>query len=87
MLEGLGTEPAGQLLRASAPAAADSVREWLLAEAEGNPLALLELPSGLSDAQLQGRAGLPEAIPLSSRLRSAFVQRIDRLPASTRPGC
>ena len=86
VLEGLGTEPAGQLLRASAPAAADSVREWLLAEAEGNPLALLELPSGLSDAQLQGRAGLPEAIPLTSRLRSAFVQRIDRLPASTRAG-
>jgi DNA-binding CsgD family transcriptional regulator len=84
VLEGLGTEPAGQLLQASAPAAADSVREWLLAEAEGNPLALLELPSGLSDAQLQGRAGLPEAIPLSSRLRSAFVQRADRLPASTR---
>jgi DNA-binding CsgD family transcriptional regulator/tetratricopeptide (TPR) repeat protein len=86
VLEGLGTELAGQLLRASAPAAADSVREWLLAEAEGNPLALLELPGGLSDAQLQGRAGLPEAIPLSSRLRSAFVQRIDRLPASTRAG-
>ena len=84
VLEGLGTEPAGQLLRASAPAAADSVREWLLAEAAGNPLALLELPSGLSDAQLQGRAGLPEAIPLSSRLRSAFEQRVDRLPAATR---
>jgi hypothetical protein len=84
MLEGLGTGPASRLLRASAPAAADAVREWLLAEAEGNPLALLELPSGLSQAQLQGRAGLPEAIPLTSRLRSAFEQRVDRLPAATR---
>ena len=35
-------------------------------------------------AQLQGRAALPETIPLTSRLRSAFVQRIDRLPAETR---
>jgi DNA-binding CsgD family transcriptional regulator len=84
VLEGLAAEPAAQLLRASAPAAADPVREWLLAEAEGNPLALLELPSGLSEGQLHGRAGLPEAIPLSSRLRSAFEQRVDRLPTSTR---
>ena len=77
-------EAAAQLLAASAPEAADPVREWLLAEAAGNPLALLELPSGLSAAQLQGRAALPETAPLTSRLRSAFVQRIDRLPAETR---
>jgi DNA-binding CsgD family transcriptional regulator len=84
VLEGLGTEAAGQLVRASAPAAADPVRDWLLAEAAGNPLALLELPSGLSEPQLLGRAALPEAIPLTSRLRSAFEQRVDRLPAATR---
>jgi DNA-binding CsgD family transcriptional regulator len=83
-LEGLGAEAAAQLVQASAPAAADPVREWLLAEAAGNPLALLELPSGLSEAQLLGRAALPEAIPLTSRLRSAFAQRVDRLPAATR---
>jgi DNA-binding CsgD family transcriptional regulator len=84
VLEGLGTEASTQLLGTSAPAVADPVREWLLAEAAGNPLALLELPSGLSEAQLLGRAALPEAIPLTSRLRSAFVQRVDRLPAGTR---
>jgi DNA-binding CsgD family transcriptional regulator/tetratricopeptide (TPR) repeat protein len=84
VLEGLGAEAAGQLLRASAPAASDPVREWLLAEAAGNPLALLELPSGLSEAQLLGRAALPEATPLTSRLRSAFEQRVDRLPAAAR---
>ena len=83
VLDGLAAEPAAWLLRASAPSAADSVREWLLAEAEGNPLALLELPSGLSEGQLQGRAALPEAIPLSLRLRSAFEQRVDRLPTTT----
>jgi DNA-binding CsgD family transcriptional regulator len=84
VLEGLAAEPAARLLRASAPSAADSVRAWLLAEAAGNPLALLELPSGLSEGQRQGRVGLPEAIPLSSRLRLAFEQRVDRLPAVTR---
>jgi DNA-binding CsgD family transcriptional regulator len=83
-VEGLGTEAAAELLAASAPGATGPVREWLLAEAAGNPLALLELPSGLSAAQLQGRAALPDTAPLSSRLRSAFVQRIDRLPAETR---
>jgi DNA-binding CsgD family transcriptional regulator len=84
VVEGLGPEAAAQLLAASAPEATNPVREWLLAEAAGNPLALLELPSGLSTAQLEGRAALPETTPLSSRLRSAFVQRIDRLPAETR---
>src|SRR5215207_7434218 len=66
----VAAEPAVRLLRESAPAAADPVREWLLAEAAGNPLALLELPKGLSEAQLEGRAALPEAIPLTARLRS-----------------
>jgi DNA-binding CsgD family transcriptional regulator/tetratricopeptide (TPR) repeat protein len=84
VLEGLGSEAAAQLLALSAPTAADPVREWLLAEAAGNPLGLLELPSGLSEAQLHGRGALPAAIPLTSRLRSAFVQRVDRLPAATR---
>jgi DNA-binding CsgD family transcriptional regulator len=84
VVEGLRAEAAAQLLAASAPDAADPVREWLLAEAAGNPLALLELPSGLSAVQLQGRAPLPETAPLTSRLRSAFMQRIDRLPAGTR---
>ena len=82
-LEGLGAEAAAQLLEVSAAAAADPVREWLLGEAAGNPLALLELPSGLSATQLQGRDALPETTPLTSRLRSAFAQRIDRLPAET----
>jgi DNA-binding CsgD family transcriptional regulator/tetratricopeptide (TPR) repeat protein len=84
VLEGLGSEAAAQLLALSAPTAADPVREWLLAEAAGNPLGLLELPSGLSEAQLLGRGALPAATPLTSRLRTAFVQRVDRLPAGTR---
>jgi DNA-binding CsgD family transcriptional regulator len=84
LVEGLGAEAAARLLEASAPEATGLVREWLLSEAAGNPLALLELPRGLSPAQLEGRAALPETTPLSSRLRSAFMQRIDLLPAETR---
>lgn len=84
VIQGLGTEAAVQLLKMSAPAAAAPVREWLIAEAAGNPLALLELPKGLSAAQLEGRAALPEATPLSARLRSAFLERIDQLPDKTR---
>ena len=64
--------------------AAPSVRERLLAEAAGNPLALQELPAGLSDAQLAGGAPLPDALPVTDRLRSAFARRIERLAAPTR---
>jgi DNA-binding CsgD family transcriptional regulator len=84
LIEGLDSEAAIDLVKTSAPAAAAHVREWLIAEAAGNPLALLELPKGLSAAQLEGRAALPEATPLSARLRSAFLGRIDALPVNTR---
>jgi len=83
-LEGLGPEAAPRLLEASAPGASESSREWLLAQAAGNPLALLELPVALSAEQLQGRAALPAIPPLTAGLRTAFVHRIDRLPEGTR---
>jgi DNA-binding CsgD family transcriptional regulator len=83
-VEGLEAEAAAELLEMSAPAATGPVREWLLAEAAGNPLALLELPAGLSALQLQSRAALPERTPLTSGLRAAFVKRVERLPADTR---
>ena len=83
VLEGVNADAADRLIDASAPTAAGPVREWLLAQAAGNPLALLELPSGLSAQQLQGRAALPETTPLSSGLRTAFVQRVERLSAET----
>ena len=81
---GLDRESAGLLLDHRAPGAAPSVRERLIDEAAGNPLALLELPVALSDRQLAGEAPLPGALPMTSRLRASFSQRIDRLPAATR---
>jgi predicted ATPase len=79
----LDRDSAVALLDRAARDAAPSVRERLLAEAAGNPLALLELPAGLSGAQLAGRGELPEAMPLSSRLQTAFRQRIEPLPEPT----
>jgi DNA-binding CsgD family transcriptional regulator len=81
-LTGLGPRFAAAVLAARAGTVVPAVRERLLAEAHGNPLALLELPAGLSEAQLEGRAALPEAIPLSPRLEGVFRQRASRLPAA-----
>ena len=83
VIDPLDRDCALALLGRSAPRAVPRVRQRLLAEARGNPLALLELPAALSDAQLVGRASLPEALPLTARLRSAFTQQLKRLPAST----
>jgi len=79
----LDEESAAALLDRAASEAPPSVRERLLAEAAGNPLALLELPAGLSAAQLAGAGELPDAMPLSSRLQAAFRQKIEALPEST----
>ena len=56
----------------------------LLAETRGNPLALLELPRGLSAAQLAGGFGLPGALSLSGRIEESFLLRLEALPADTR---
>jgi len=84
VLGGLDRAAAVQLLDSSAPTATDEVREWLLAEACGNPLALTELPTGLTDEQLENRAPLPHTAPLTARLRSSFLRRIGLLPDQTR---
>ena len=83
VLAGLDHSSARVLLDRATPKLAPAVRERLLEDAAGNPLALLELPAGLSDVQLAGRALLPDEIPLNSRLQAAFRQRVERLPDST----
>jgi len=84
VVAGLDPASAGLLLDHSASGAAPSVRDRLLDEAAGNPLALLELPLALSEQQLAGEAPLPRALPMTARLRASFSQRIDRLPPATR---
>jgi DNA-binding CsgD family transcriptional regulator len=83
-VEGLDDRSAGAMLGNRAGESASAVRQRLLVEAAGNPLALLELPAALSAAQLAGEAPLPEEIPLTPRLQAVFLRRIERLPDATR---
>jgi DNA-binding CsgD family transcriptional regulator len=62
----------------------DRVRDRIVAETRGNPLALLELPRGLSPAQLAGGFGVPDVMPLASRIEQSFVRRVESLPLDTR---
>jgi DNA-binding CsgD family transcriptional regulator len=56
------------------------VRDRIIAETRGNPLALLELPRGASAPELAGGFGLPSALPLSSRIEESFRRRLEALP-------
>ncbi len=60
------------------------VRHRIVAEAHGNPLALLELPRCLTPAELLGGFGLRAAAPLAGRLEAAFERRVDSLPPESR---
>jgi DNA-binding CsgD family transcriptional regulator len=62
----------------------ERVRDQIVAETGGNPLALLELPRGLTPSELAGGFGLPGALPLPWRIEESFRQRVDALPAETR---
>src|SRR6201994_2215421 len=62
----------------------DQVRERVLAEARGNPLALLELPRGVSPTQLAGGFGLLEAQAVPARVEESFRHRLEAPPRGTR---
>src|SRR6201993_830686 len=83
-LEGLRGADARSLLVSVIPGRLDEgVAHELLAETRGNPLALLELPRGLSAAQLAGGVGVPGGVSLSGRIEESFVQRLEALPTET----
>ena len=84
-VEGLPDREANELLSSVVRGPMDvRVREQILAETRGNPLALVELPRGLSPAQLAGGFGLPGALPLSGRIEESFLRRLEDLPEQTR---
>src|SRR5580704_5336912 len=62
----------------------EQVRDRILAETNGNPLALLELPRGLSPTQLAGGFGLVGAQAVPARVEQGFRKRLAALPADTR---
>ncbi|MFD3558102.1 ATP-binding protein [Streptomyces sp. NPDC058686] len=80
----LDGESANALVVGQFPAMAARVRQRLVAEAAGNPLALLELPVPLNEAQQTERGSLPAVLPLSERLKKAFSVRVMALPRATR---
>ncbi|MGG2464294.1 ATP-binding protein [Streptomyces sp. RGM 3693] len=75
----LPPDAAEKLLARTASEAVRAVRQRLLREAEGNPLALCELPAALTAEQLRGSAPLPEHLPLNSRLQQIYLDRTARL--------
>lgn len=83
-IAGLPDPDAHELLTIALDGPVDArVRQRLIAEARGNPLALLELPRSLSRAELAGGFGPPGA-PLSHGLESTFRRQLDALPEPTR---
>jgi DNA-binding CsgD family transcriptional regulator len=85
VVEGLQEADARALLDAVVTGPLDArVRDRIVAETRGNPLALLELPRGLPPAELAGGFALPDALPLSGRIEASFCRRLGALPADTR---
>jgi DNA-binding CsgD family transcriptional regulator len=83
-VQGLARGDARALLGSVVPFKLDvQVRDRIVAETGGNPLALLELPRGLTASQLAGGFGLPEAQGLTGRIERSFVRRVATLPDET----
>jgi DNA-binding CsgD family transcriptional regulator len=84
VVQGLGDGDARELLASVARWPMDErVREQLLAEARGNPLAILELPRDRSPAQFAGGFGMPQALSLPRRIEESFMQRLHAMPLDT----
>ena len=81
LVEGLAERDARAVLAAALPGVLDErIRDRIVAETRGNPLALMELPRGLTPAELAGGFGLPDAGSLSGRIEKSFLRRFESLP-------
>ncbi|HVQ86971.1 MAG TPA: AAA family ATPase [Actinomycetes bacterium] len=84
VVRGLVNADARALLGSSVGFALDRpVRDRILAESRGNPLALLELPRGLTPMQLAGGFGMPKSGDLSKSIEQSYVRRLETLPEAT----
>jgi hypothetical protein len=82
---GLRDADARVLLDAALASPIDSrVRDQIVAETRGNPLALLELPREMTPEELAGGFGLPSALPLAKSIERNFGRRMAALPQATR---
>jgi len=85
VVEGLADDDARELLESVLTGPLDAqVRDRIIADAHGNPLALLELPRGLTPAQRTGGFGPSSAVPLDGRIEESFGRQLEALPAQTR---
>ena len=84
-VRGLVNGDARALLNSTVPFALDErVRDRILAETHGNPLALVELPRGRTPTQLAGGFGIPDAHDLSSQIEKSYARRVTTLPEPAR---
>ena len=84
-VDALGDTDARALLATAMPGAIDDrVRDRILAEARGNPLALLQLHTGPTPAELAGGYGLAQSRPLARRIEGSFTDQLRGLPRQTR---
>ena len=82
---GLPEQDAYELLAAAvARPVHPDVAARIVAETEGNPLAIVEAAAGMTTEQLRGHAPLPELLPVGHRLEDLFTRRVRDLPPDTR---
>ena len=82
---GLADADARELLDSVLTAPVDPrVRDQIVSETRGNPLALLELTRGVTPAELAGGFALPAVMPLSGRIEQSFRRRLNALPDASR---
>jgi DNA-binding CsgD family transcriptional regulator len=86
VLGGLDEGDASALLHSTIPGRLDErVRDRIVTEARGNPLALLELPRGLTSAELAGGFGVPQPVlPVANRIEQSFLRQLESVPSETR---
>jgi DNA-binding CsgD family transcriptional regulator len=83
-VEGLLDADARALLASVIPGPLDErVRDRIVAESGGNPLALLELHYGVTAAQLAGGFGVTGSLPVTGKIEQSFLRRIAPLPEET----
>ncbi len=85
VVEGLGDDDSRTLLRFALPGAIDGrVRDQLIAECRGNPLALLEIPRAPRPTDLAGGYALARSMPVENRIKHSLLTRLEPLPGTTR---
>jgi DNA-binding NarL/FixJ family response regulator len=80
----LDDEAAIGLMSSRFPGLVRRVQDRLLAEAQGNPLALLELPAAVRRSQRAALSPVTATLPVSRRLQALYTSRIAALPPRTR---